>query len=79
MASIRCRGAIGQWADSYLLVVVDGRIREAEVVEEAHLLVEQAVDHVRPGVLPFDQAHQLAVQRGTQVHRPVVTVQSHLE
>lgn len=49
------------------------------MVEEAHLLVEQAVDDVRPGVLPLDQADQLAVQRGTQVHRPVVTVQSHLE
>lgn len=58
---------------------MDGRIREAVVVEEAHLLVEQAVDDVRPGVLPLDQADQLAVQRGTQVHGPVVTVQGHLE
>lgn len=49
------------------------------MVEEAHLLVEQAVDDVRPGVLPLDQADQLAVQRGTQVHGPVVTVQGHLE
>lgn len=63
----------------YLLVVIDGDIREAVVVEEAHLLVEKAVDDMRPGVLPLDEADQLAVQGGTQVHRPVVTVQSHLE
>lgn len=64
---------------SYLLVVIDGNIREAVVVEEAHLLVEKAVDDVGPGVLPLDEADQLAVQGGTQVHGPVVAVQSHLE
>lgn len=64
---------------SYLLVIVDGSVGEAVVVEETHLLVEEAVHDVRPGVLPLDKADQLAVQGGAQVHGPVVTVQSHLE
>lgn len=65
----------------YLLGVhfVDGRVREAVVMEEPHLLVEQAVDDVSPRILPLDEADQLTVQRGAQVHGPVVAVQRHLK
>ncbi len=58
---------------------MDGGIREAVVMEEAHLLVEQAVDDMSSGVLPLNQADQLTIQRGAQVHRPVIAVQSHLQ
>lgn len=65
----------------YLLGVhfVSGRVREAVVVEEPHLLVEQAVDNVSPRILPLDQADQLPIQRGAQVHRPVVAIQGDLQ
>lgn len=65
----------------YLLGVhfVDGCIREAVVMKQAHLLVEQAVDDVSSGVLPLNKADKLAVQRRAQVHGPVVAVQSHLK
>lgn len=64
----------------YLLGIhfMDGCIREAVVMEETHLLVEQAVDDMSPRVLPLHQTHQLAVQRGAQVHGPVIAVQRHL-
>lgn len=58
---------------------MDGCIREAVVMEEAHLLVEQAVDNMGSRVLPLDKADQLTIQRGTQVHRPVIAVQNHLK
>lgn len=58
---------------------MDGGIRETEVVKQAHLLVEQAVDNMSPRILPLYKADQLTVQGGTQVHRPVIAVQSHLE
>ncbi len=48
-------------------------------MEEAHLLVEQAVDDMSSGVLPLNKADQLTIQRGAQVHRPVIAVQSHLQ
>lgn len=35
---------------------MDGCIREAVVMEEAHLLVEQAVDDMSPCVLPLNEA-----------------------
>ena len=57
---------------------MDGCIREAVVMEEAHLLAEQAVDDVSPRILPLNKADQLAVQRGTQIHGPVIAVQIHL-
>lgn len=53
---------------------MDGCIREAVVMEEAHFLVEQAVHNMSPCVLPLDKADQLTVQRGTQVHRPVIAI-----
>lgn len=58
---------------------MDGCVGEAVVMEEAHLLVEQTVDDVSPGILPLDKADQFAIQRGAQVHRPVIAVQGHLE
>jgi len=66
---------------SYLFGVhfVNGCIREAVVMEEAHLLVEQAVDNMSPCILPLNKAHQLTIQRGTQVHRPVIAVKDHLK
>ena len=65
----------------YLLGVhfMNGCIREAVVMEQAHLLVEQAVDNMSPCVLPFNKADQLTIQREAQVHRPVIAVQSHLK
>lgn len=53
---------------------MDGCIGEAVVMEEAHFLVEQAVDNMSPRILPLDKADQLAVQRGTKVHRPVIAI-----
>lgn len=58
---------------------MDGSIRKAVVMEETHLLIEQAVDDVSPRILPLHQTHQLAIQRGAQIHRPVVAVQRHLK
>lgn len=58
---------------------MDRCIREAVVMEEAHLLVEQAVDNMGPRILPLNEADQLTIQRGAQVHRPVIAVQSHLK
>lgn len=53
----------------YLFEICVGRcVREAAVVEETHLLVEETVDNVGPGVLPLDQPHQPTVQRGSKVH-----------
>lgn len=50
LSSFRCGHML------YLLVVTDWNIREAVVVEEAHLLIEKAVDDMGPGVLPLDEA-----------------------
>lgn len=68
-----------QWY--YLLGVhfVDGCVREAVVMEEAHLLAEQAVDDMSPRIVPLNKTHQLAVQRGAQIHGPVIAVQIHLQ
>lgn len=57
---------------------MDGGVREAVVVKKAHLLVEQAVNHMSSGVLPPHQADQVPVQCCAQVHGPVIAVQSHL-
>lgn len=58
---------------------MDGCIGEAVVVEEAHLLVEQAVNDMSPRILPLHEADQFTIQRGAQVHRPVIAVQRHLK
>ena len=64
----------------YLFEVFMGwYVCEAVVVEEAHFLVEQAVDHMSPGVLPLHQTHQATVQGPAQIHRPVIRIQGHLE
>lgn len=57
---------------------MDGCVGEAVMMEEAHLLVEQAVDYMGSGILPLNQADQLTIQGGAQVHGPVVAVQGHL-
>lgn len=58
---------------------VDGGVRKAVVMKEAHLLVEQTVNHMSSGVLPLHKADQVPIQSGAQVHGPVVAVQSHLD
>lgn len=58
---------------------MDGSVGKAVVMEETHLLIEQAVDNMSPRILPLHQTHQLAVQRGAQIHGPVVAVQRHLD
>lgn len=61
-----------------LEVLVRRRVRQTVVVEQAHFLAEQAVQHVRSRVLPLHQPRQLTTQRGAQVHRPVIRVQGYL-
>lgn len=64
----------------YLLaVLMPWRVHEAVVVEESHLLADQAVHDVGPGILPLQQACQGAVQVGPQVWGPVVSVERQLE
>lgn len=55
------------------------RIREAVMMEKAHFLTQEAVDHMSAGVLPLHQSDQTLIQRDAQIHRPVIRVQSHLE
>lgn len=65
----------------YLLRIhfMNGCIREAEMMEEAHLLIEQTVSNMSPRVLPLNKADEAPIQRGAQIHRPVIAVQSYLE
>lgn len=69
------------WLSLYLLVLhfMDRCIREAVVMKEAHLLVEQAVDNMSSRILPFHKADKLTIQGGTQIHRPVIAVQCDLK
>lgn len=73
------RGAFSELA-LYLLGFhfMDGGVRKAVVMKEAHLLVQQTVNHVSSGVLPLHKADQVPIQSCAQVHGPVITVQSHL-
>ena len=59
-------------------VLVAGSVGEAVVVEQAHLLVEQAVHHVGSGVLPLEELPQPPVQIRAQVHMPVIAVEGDL-
>lgn len=64
----------------YLLaVLMPGCVHEAMVVEQSQLLADQAVHDVGPGILPLQQACQGAVQVGSQVWGPVVSVEGQLE
>lgn len=64
----------------YLLaVLMPWCVHEAVVVEESQLLADQAVHDVGAGILPLQQACQGAVQVGSQVWGPVVSVERQLE
>lgn len=64
----------------YLLaVLMPGCVHEAVVVEQSQLLADQAVHNVGPGILPLQQACQGAIQVGSQVWGPVVSVEGQLE
>lgn len=57
---------------------MDGGVREAVVMKEAHLLVQQTVNHMSSGVLPLHKADQVPIESCAQVHGPVISVESHL-
>lgn len=57
---------------------MDGSVREAVVMKEAHLLVQQTVNHMSSGVLPLHKADQVSAESCAQVHGPIIAVQSHL-
>lgn len=59
-------------------VLVCRCIREAVMVEQAHFLTQEAVDHMSSSVLPMHQSAKALIQRAAQVHRPVIRVQGHL-
>lgn len=67
------------WCTDLFQILMCWRIREAVMMEKAHFLTQEAVDHMSTGVLPLHQSDQTLIQRDAQIHRPVIRVQSHLE